>query len=244
MLTALNSIPAKVCIAALCTSAVSISVLTDSANAISLIGNLDGTDGTASLINTESFLSVQFTTPNLPTANDKFQLNNIRLRVSNFRTNGAAASGNADKVLLSITDNVRGNGAPGDDLFTTFSSPTSTSNLSRTITFTPSSTFFFERNTTYWLSVATFDETTTFNWIANAANTPPTGLASLGAGGYKYTINAGGDGFTAAVPSFGSFDVDVTQVPFEFEASGGLVILGGLFLARRLKARKKDNNVA
>jgi hypothetical protein len=37
---------------------------------------------------------------------------------------------------------------------------------------------------------------------------------------------------------------DVTQVPFEFEASGGLVILGGLFLARRLKARKKDNNVA
>ncbi|MBD2149749.1 hypothetical protein H6F44_06360 [Pseudanabaena sp. FACHB-1277] len=243
MLTALNSIPAKVCIAALCTSAVSISVLTDSANAISLIGNLDGTNGTASLIDTDRTLTVQFTTPNLPTANDKFQLNNIRLRVSNFRTNSTAPS--ADKVLLSITDNANGNSFFGDDLFTTFSSPTSTVNTPRTITFTPSSTFFFERNTTYWLSVAAFDSGTTFNWISNAANTAPTGgLASLGAGGYKYTVDAGGDGFTAAVPSFGSFDVDVTQVPFEFEASGGLVILGGLFLARRLKARKKDNNVA
>ena len=165
------------------------------------------------------------------------------MRVSSFRTNSTTPD--ADKVLLSITDNAEGNGAPGNDLFTTFSSPTSTVNSARTITFTPSSTFFFERNTTYWLSVAALDTDTSFNWISNSANTAPSGgLASLGAGSYKYTINAGSDGFTAAVPSFGSFNVDVTLVPFEFEASGGLVILGGLFLARRLKARKKDNNVA
>lgn len=237
MLTALNSIPAKVCIAALCTSAVSISVLTDSANAISLIGNLGTGSSAPTNINKDNFLSVQFKTPNLPTVNDKFRLNSIRLKVTNFRTV------DGDTVYLSITDNDNANTAPGTaSLFENFNAPGSITTGLRTLQFLPQTTFFFERNTTYWLLVGTLAGASTFDWVANDANTAPTGLASLGAGGYKYTTD-GGANYTNGLNN-AAFDIDVTQVPFEFEASGGLVILGGLFLARRLKARKKDNNVA
>ncbi|BBC25679.1 hypothetical protein [Pseudanabaena sp. ABRG5-3] len=39
-----------------------------------------------------------------------------------------------------------------------------------------------------------------------------------------------------------NFIVGLTPVPFEFEASGGIAILGGLFAVHKLRQRKQNNN--
>ncbi|PZU98829.1 MAG: hypothetical protein DCE90_03200 [Pseudanabaena sp.] len=59
---------------------------------------------------------------------------------------------------------------------------------------------------------------------------------TTGPNGNGTFVLAGGQGDSA-------FIVDATPVPFEFEASGGVAILGGLFLAKKLKNRKQDEKV-
>jgi len=233
---------------AICISAISTGILFESASAISLIGNTTGATNplplTSNLIDTDKFLAVQFTTPISPAG---FLLNSVSLRVSGYRTNGLAASGNLDRILASITNNENGNVAPGSDVFAGFDTTApSASNALRTITLLATSSFIFAPSTTYWLQIAAFDATTTFNWTSNDVlatggneSIIPTGFATLGSGAYKYTTDGGGIFTTPA--AFNTFNIDATPVPFEFEASGGIAILGGLFLAKKLKSRKKNS---
>lgn len=236
-------------ILAVCISTISLSALPKSAHAISLIGNTTGAANIlpleSNVIDTDRFLAVQFTTPVAPAG---FLLNSVRLKVSGYRTNGVAASGNLDRILASITDNTNGNAAPGSDVFVGFNtdaaSVPSSSNALRTLTLLTNSSFIFAPSTTYWLQIAAFDATTIFNWTSNDDSTTgsnesisPSGLAILGPGGYRYTTD-GGATFTSTT-ALSTFDIDVTPVPFEFEASGGIAILGGLFLANKLRKRKQ-----
>jgi len=63
---------------------------------------------------------------------------------------------------------------------------------------------------------------------------------NLYASGQGFRNNAG-----TLTPEFGTFldsafIVDATAVPFEFEASGGMAILGGLFLANKIRKRNLE----
>jgi len=233
-------------ISAIATSIICIGTATDSVSAISLIGNNTGSNTTvnSNLIDTDKFLAVQFTTPVTPILG--YKLDSVVLRLSDFRTNGLAASGNSDKLLVSITGN---DGipttTPGSDLFADFSTPASSGNSLRFITLNANSSFIFTPSTTYWLLVAASDATTTFNWASNddsgtVANESitPTGVATLGASGYQYTINAGG-AFTSPT-AFSSFNINATAVPFEFEPMAGILVLGGLWGVNKLRNRKKN----
>jgi len=223
-----------------------IGTATESVSALSLIGNNTGSNTTvnSNLIDTDKFLAVQFTTPVTPILG--YKLDSVVLRLSNFRTNGLAISGNNDKLLVSITDNSSAPATtPGSDLFADFSTPTSSSNSLRNITLTANSSFIFTPSTTYWLLVAAADATTTFNWASNddSGTTPanesitPTGVATFGASGYQYTTDAGTT-FTSPT-AFSSFNINATAVPFEFEPMAGVLVLGGLWGVNKLRNRKK-----
>lgn len=75
--------------------------------------------------------------------------------------------------------------------------------------------------------------------VIDAGNTVRVSSSSQYSGGIAYRNN----GSTPLVPITGDsfFIVDATGVPFEFEASGGVAILGGLFLANKLRNRKQND---
>ena len=116
-----------------------------------------------------------------------------------------------------------------------FSNPTSNSNTVNNFSFAPTSTFTFAADTRYWLLV---DTTAGFYfWRANNPSITPTGISGITFNSYQRSTNNGAsyDDDT----TFNSFEINATAVPFEFEATGGLVMLGGAWLLHKHLQKKK-----
>ncbi|PZU97120.1 MAG: hypothetical protein DCE90_08280 [Pseudanabaena sp.] len=117
-----------------------------------------------------------------------------------------------------------------------FNNPTSDSGAAGNFTFTPTSTFTFAADTRYWLLV---DATAgSYNWRANSPGVTPTGISGITFNGGQLSTNNGTSYTSSAV--FNSFDINATAipVPFEFEATGGLAMLGGAWLLRKHLKKK------
>ncbi|PZO37514.1 MAG: hypothetical protein DCF19_18605 [Pseudanabaena frigida] len=244
---------------AIAASTISIGALTDSASAISLIGNRTSATNisgsisaySSNLIDTiDKLIAIQFTTPSTEPLG--YLLNSVSIRVGNYRTTAG------ESIFLTITDNSNLT-SPGSDLPTlSLSTPTSNTVGVKDLTFTSSSSSptTFAPNTTYWLLIGAGNASTSFNWVSNDdpgatyTSITPTGIGSLGPLGYQESSDGGGvygsltnQFSTSASTQLSTFNIDVTPVPFEFEASGGIAILGGLFVANKLRKRMQKNKI-
>ncbi|MBD2151891.1 hypothetical protein H6F44_17425 [Pseudanabaena sp. FACHB-1277] len=215
-------------------AALLVSVLTTAnpADAISLIGNYSSTndgDGTnASVPPSPDQKAVGFT---LPTGNP-YSLDSIKLRLFSYNTS------NGDVALLQIyRDSAKTSTSPNEATLesVTFTNPTSSSNAVGDFIFTPTSTFTFLPDTRYWLLV---DATAGFyGWLSNFPYITPTGISGITHNGYQRSGDDGSNYFSST--TFSSFEIQATEVPFEFEASGGLAILGGAWLLRKQLQKRK-----
>ncbi|OIP77285.1 MAG: hypothetical protein AUK48_04310 [Oscillatoriales cyanobacterium CG2_30_44_21] len=207
---------------------------TSSASAISLIGN--PTTNPTPLTNLDiaantnpKSIAIKFMTP----SGLEYFLNSVVLRLNNYTPQSQQST---DTIAVKIrNDNGSDTNTPGTDVVT-FTGPVTGSNTVATdyiFTTTPNTTRLFA-STSYWLSVEV--NAGNISWIGAAA----TPTSSVGYTFNQYsTSNDLGTVFTAGATNNNSFVIDGTAVPFEFEASGGVAILGGLFLANKFKNRKK-----
>lgn len=186
----------------------------------------------------------------LPTGTD-YQLTNIRLRLNNYNTTTGG-----DVALLQIyRDSAKTSVDPlGATLESVlFNNPTSSSDTAATFTFTPTTSFTFLANTRYWLLV---DATSgTFGWrgdnTANLVDNTNGGITPTGIATFEYYITSLDNGATYDFAGrtgpaqlnngpFNSFDIETVVVPFEFEASLGLLGLGSLWLGRKYLKKKQQ----
>jgi hypothetical protein len=107
-------------------------------------------------------------------------------------------------------------------------------------TFTSSTAFTFSPSTTYWLYLDA--DSAAYNWVSpTAANqVAPSGTATYV--GYQFSDD---DGTTFSNSGqFNSFlittDSPTTAVPFDFSATPGLLLVGGLWGANKLRRRGSE----
>ena len=196
----------------------------NSVEAISLIGNYQPTnDDTGNVINGLNQKAVGFT----PTGTS-YVLDNIILRLSGYDT--------TDTPQLQIYSGGTNTPPIGASLPVSFTSNTPSSVGSNNFTFTPTSTFTFAADTRYWLVVS--GAGTNYVWRGSNPIIAPSTTAISSFDGYAVSIN-GGTSYTANSLPFNTFEINATAVPFEFEATGGLVMLGGAWLLHKHLQKKK-----
>jgi hypothetical protein len=220
------------------TTLFAILAVSNPADAISLIGNYSSTNdlgGTSISFSGQGQKAVGFT---LPTGSD-YTLDNITLRLGLYNTTAS------DVALLQIYQDVNRNstnpnGAVLQSLL--FTNPISSSDTVNNFTFAPTSTFTFLANTRYWLLVdATAGD---YTWMGNSPNITPTGFSGITSNGYQASPNNGTTYFTSTV--FNPFDIQATvatPVPFDFDPSFGVAVLGGGWLLRKHLKKKKSTKV-
>jgi hypothetical protein len=76
-----------------------------------------------------------------------------------------------------------------------------------------------------------------YNWSGNNSAITPTGISGITHNGYQFSDNNGSSYSSSTI--FNSFEIQATEVPFEFEASGGVAILGGAWLWRKQLQKRK-----
>jgi hypothetical protein len=214
-----------------------ILAIANPADAISLIGNsTQVASASGQRINTNNQKAVGFT---LPTGSD-YTLDNIVLRLFSYRTDGTGD--NNDVPLLQIyADSAKTSTDPNGLTLqpVSFVRPTSASNLPATFTFTPTSTFTFFADTRYWLLVdATAGD---FVWVPSNAPTSDIGVTNItyrvsSNNGVSYTNNTANNGFVINATA-------ATPVPFDFDPSLGVAVLGGGWLLRKHLKKKKSTKV-
>ncbi len=234
-------------IVAIAASAISVGAVTDSVSAISLIGNSTASFTDPSTPNivggsTSTVAFIKFTTPNNSTS---YSLNYVQLRLKQY-TNSSTTNPSPDSIIVSIYSSSVGGATFPDTDNIDLTPPTNSLGaltLLQKFNVPSSSSFTFLPNTDYWLAVVgdSFSSTTSANW--ENTTTAPSGLATFSAlpNGYQ-TSSDSGNTFTSQTTTFNSFNIDVTPVPFEFEASGGILILGGLFAANKLRLHIKNKS--
>ncbi len=204
--------------------------------AINLIGNFPQTDDvSADSINTARRKAIGFTLPvGIP-----YTLDTITLRLRNYNTMGGG-----DVALLRIFADATKNSASPIDVGSilqtlSFTNPASNSGAGVTanFVFTPTSTFTFLPDTLYWLDVsATAGD---FSWRGSNPAVTPTSTVGVTFNNYAVSSDSGANYGNST--RFNSFQIDATPVPFEFEASGGLAVLGGAWLLRKRLQQKNKN---
>jgi hypothetical protein len=211
---------------------VSALAISSPVEAINLIGNLpqpNNFDGDS--IDPARRKAIGFTLPvGIP-----YTLDAITLRLSSYET----FSGFDVALLRIFADATKTSTSPTGAILQSvvFNNPTSNSNLLASFVFTPTSTFTFLPDTRYWLDVSATQAG--FDWRGSDPAVTPTSTVGVTFDNYALSTNSG-VGYTIT-PTFNFFQIDATPVPFEFEASGGLAVLGGAWLLRkRLQQKNKD----
>ena len=211
-------------------------VFANSVEAISLIGNYPPTNdgGNTTITSGTTQKAVGFT---LPTGTD-YRLDSIVLRLSNYK--------NTDTPLLQIyADTARTSTSPSGltAALVTFIRPANQGGspaLGNDFIFLPNpTTFTFNANTRYWLLV---DATAGFyDWRASTSSPSitPAGISGITFNSYQTSATDGTIGSYGTDTNFSSFQINATAVPFEFEATGGLVMLGGAWLLHKHLQKKK-----
>lgn len=225
---------------------VGILAISNPADAISLIGNnplvSGGTRPSSLSSSPSSHIVVGFT---LPTGSN-YSLDSITLRLNSY-------TDAADTPLLQIyADPSKTRVSPFliNPESVLFSKPSSASNAINLFTFTPTSTFTFLADTRYWLKVGAEATSGSFNWMNNGQGftNDPTGISGLTYDGYlQYNIHIlEGDPYVAST-NRPAFDIQVNQVatpvPFDFDPSFGVAVLGGGWLLRKHLKNKKSTKV-
>lgn len=160
------------------------------------------------------------------------------MRLQNYNTVGG------DVALIQIyADAAKTSTSPLEAVLQSvlFNNPTSSINLVNNFTFTPTSTFTFAADTRYWILV---DATAgAYDWRANSPAVTPTGISGITFNSYQLSGDNGSTYSNSAL--FNSFDINATAVPvpFEFEATSGLAMLGGAWLLRKHLQKKKSTKV-
>ncbi len=206
-----------------------------------MVGNntTTGSPSINSIASTTSQRAVGFT---LPTGSN-YTLDNIVLRLRSYRTDGTGV--NNDVPLLQIyADSAKTSTNPNGATLqsVSFGKPESASDTAAAFTFTPTSTTFtFLADTRYWLLV---DATAgSFGWVATTPSTPPT--SDIGVTNITYRqSNDNGASYTSS-PTNSGFVINATAatpVPFDFDPSLGVAVLGGGWLLRK-HLKKKSTKV-
>lgn len=199
-----------------------------------MIGNspISGGSFSGATIGNTSQKAVEFTLP----SGSNYTLNSITLRLVSYVSA-------LDTPLLQIyADSERDSTDPSNATLQSsllFDKPDSTSNAPNIFTFNPQSTFTFLADTQYWLLV---DGTSSsdYVWIRNATPTSPTGISGITSNGYQVSTNNGVSYSSNTVLS--AFDIQATEVattvPFDFDPSFGVAVLGGGWLLRKCFRKK------
>ena len=224
------------------TTLFAILTISNPADAISLIGNYSSTNDLRAPTNffvssgTVTVKAIGFT---LPTG-DNYTLDSVKLRLGNYNTTAG------DVALLQIykgTTTSSANLTQATLETVEFINPSSSSNSIGNFTFTPKPTtpFTFLANTRYWLSL----DLTAGNGVSWQVNNPsitPIGVATSPAAVFSTT----GALATGTSTAFNSFDIQATvatPVPFDFDPSFGVAVLGGGWLLRKHLKKKKSTKV-
>jgi hypothetical protein len=216
---------------------VGILAISNPVDAISLIGNYSSTnDGNSTVINVSSITTVKAVGFTLPTGNN-YTLDDVVLRLGNYNT-----TTDGDTALLQIyKDAAKTSINPTEATLESllFINPSSSDNTSSNFTFTPQSTFTFLADTRYWLQLSV-TAGNSINWTNNSPSITPTGVATY----QTYLYGNYGAAATGSSSIFNSFDIQVTQsVPFDFDPSFGVAVLGGGWLLRKHLKKKKSTKV-
>ena len=219
----------------------SILAISNPADAINLVGNNTTTGDLGQTINSnDAQKAVGFT---LPTGSD-YTLDNIVLRLRNYRTDGTG-NDNDFPLLQIYADSAKTSTNPIGltPQSVSFVRPTSNSDSSAAFTFTPTtSTFTFLADTRYWLLV---DATAgSFGWGGTIPSTAPTSDIGVTDITYRFSNN-NGVSYTNSTINYG-FVINATAatpVPFDFDPSLGVAVLGGGWLLRKHLKKKKSTKV-
>jgi hypothetical protein len=214
---------------------VSALAISSPVDAINLIGNLPQTNDTSGdNINSTTRKAIGFTLPvGIP-----YTLDTITLRLSAYNTVSGGVA-----LLRIFADATKTSTSPTGAILQSvvFNNPTSNSNAIASFVFTPTSTFTFLPDTRYWLDVSATGGN--FIWRASIPAVTPTSTVGVTFDNYAASFNSGVS--YANSTTFNSFQVDATAapapVPFEFEPSGGLAVLGGAWLLRKRLQQKNKN---
>jgi hypothetical protein len=205
-----------------------------------LIGNYSSTsDDNTFGVNSSAGLQIA-TGFTLPTGSD-YTLDSITLRLAAYNTSlGDVAQLQIYQDVNKTSTNPNGASLLSSLLFT---NPSSSSDTTNNFTFTPTSTFTFLADTRYWLLVdaAAGD----YVWRGNFPDITPIGISGITSNGYQTSFS---NGATYTTLSFSpSFDIQATQVatpvPFDFDPSFGVAVLGGGWLLRKHLKKKKSTKV-
>ena len=153
-----------------------------------------------------------------------------------MRLSGYDTTTNDTALLQIYADAAKTSASPlGATLQSVQFANTPSNNVVGDFTFTPTSTFTFAADTRYWLL---HDATAgSYLWGSNNPVITPTGISGITFNGYQVSTNNGG--IYTNDTNFSSFKINATAVPFEFEATGGLVMLGGAWLLHKHLQKKK-----
>lgn len=188
-----------------------------------------GTDEQGNTTTSGQQKAVSFITPT-NAAPEELELNNLEILLQSLdESDGAAfdfSIGSPTATPVLTLDN--------DDITTPFSNGLSY------FTYVPSTPFSFTAGTTYYLTATAANSS--YSWITPAAEnqTAPSGLATFN--GYEFSDD-GGDTFSSS-SQFNTFAIETNEasaaVPFDFSATPGLFLIGGLWGANKMRRRKSS----
>ncbi|MEI6427798.1 MAG: choice-of-anchor R domain-containing protein [Pseudanabaena sp. ELA607] len=197
-----------------------------------MVLNSSTNDGLSTPINTGGTTdkAIGFT---LPTGSD-YNLDSITLRLQNYSTTAG------DVARLRIYEDVNKtstnpNGATLQSLL--FNNPSSSSNTINDFIFTPTSTFTLKADTRYWLRVSATSGN--YNWLGNNPPTTPTGIAVV----ESYQVSSNNGSSYSSSTNLNILDIQATPIPFDFDPSFGVAVLGGGWLLRKHLKKKQSTKV-
>jgi hypothetical protein len=183
-----------------------------------------------------------------------WSLDSVALRLGGFDSGDvditSPVSG-GDQTYYNVSLRADNNGSPSANpilLFTNPLDPTGNSPTSggqRTWTFTPNSSYTLASNRKYWIVVSG----NAFTWKASEfPDTPPTGTNGFTTSGYKIkgfnsNNNNSNQSWTSSSISNGiavNASNPVASVPFDFSATPGLLLVGGLWGTNKLRRRGSE----
>lgn len=215
--------------------------ITSPSYAVEVIGNLPtANDDQESGLNGTQQKALSFTVE--PGFN--WSLDSVTLRLGGFDSGDADRTSpvpSGDQTFYNVSLRTDNAGSPSSSSILLFTDPRDPSNNSPTTgalrdwTFTPDTSYTLASNQKYWIVVSG----NSFSWKAADPDEPPTSSQGFTTNGYQIA------GFNSSSWSSSSLSNAITvnadnrtsSVPFDFSATPGLFLVGGLWGASQLRRR-------